>query len=319
MNVLVTGGAGYVGTMLVPMLLDQGHRVAVFDSLLYDIGPILPFFRRDGFSFARGDIRDRPSLESFARQADAIVHLAAVVGSPACAQAPQEAQSTNVDGTRNVAAVAGRSRPVVFASTGSCYGAVSDALCAEETPLRPLSLYGTSKVQAERVMLEECSAVVYRLATAYGLSPRLRLDLLVNDFVHRALHERRLSVYEGHARRSFIHVWDVARAVIFALDRPAAMTGRTFNVGDESQNRTKLEICQLIQRLIPDVRIEAGAPGTDVDHRDYAVSYAGIRALGFSTQVALEDGVRELCAALRWIDRREAFTNLARKAGRERS
>jgi len=302
MNVLVTGGAGYIGTTLVPMLLEQGHRVAVFDSLRYGIGPILPLFRHEGFSFRRGDIRDRAALAEFARGADALVHLAAIVGYPACDKAPDEARTTNVDGTRNVAAVAGRGRTVVFASTASCYGAVSDELCTEDTPLRPLSLYGTSKAEAEAIMLGECDAVVYRLATAYGLSPRLRLDLLINDFVHRALHEHKLSVYEGHARRSFLHVADIARAVILALENPSAMRQRVFNVGDESQNCTKLEVCRLIQNLLPQVQVEIRTDGTDPDHRDYAVSYARISALGFHSAVSMEEGIRQLAGALRWID-----------------
>lgn len=305
MNVFVTGGAGYLGTTLVPLLLDQGHSVVVFDSLKCGLGPILPFFRRPGFSFIRGDVRDQKSLDDAARDADALVHLAAVVGYPACARSPDEARSVNVDGTQNVAAAAGRERPVVFASTSSCYGAVKDSLCTEETPLRPLSLYGETKVQSEEIVQSQCSAAVYRIATAYGLSPRLRLDLLINDFVYRALHERQLRVYEGHYRRSFIHVYDIARAIVLALDHPSQTVGRVFNVGDERQNFTKLEICEAIARAIPGIHVEQCDDGKDADQRDYAVSYARIRDEGFETQIHLEDGIRELCAALRWIDRNE--------------
>lgn len=306
MNVFITGGAGYLGTTLVPLLLDQGHSVVVFDSLQFGVGPILPFFRRPGFSFVRGDIRDQESLNDAARDADALVHLAAIVGYPACARSPDEARSVNVEGTQNVAAAAGRDRPVVFASTSSCYGAVKDSLCTEDTPLRPLSLYGETKVQSEEIVQSQCNAAVYRIATAYGLSPKLRLDLLINDFVCRALHERELRVYEGHYRRSFIHVYDIARSIVLALDSPRQlMMGQVYNVGDERQNFTKLEVCEVISQLVPDVRIEPCDDGKDADQRDYAVSYARIRGEGFETQISLEDGIRELCAALRWTDRNE--------------
>jgi len=305
MNVFVTGGAGYLGTTLIPALLDCGHEVVAFDSLKSGIGPILPFFRRPGFSFVRGDIRDQKTLDDAAQTADALVHLAAIVGYPACSCTPDEARSVNVDGTRNVATAAGRDRPVVFASTSSVYGAVQESLCTEDTPLRPLSLYGETKVQGEEIVQAQCRSVVYRIATAYGLSPRLRLDLLINDFVHRALHDRHLRVYEGQYRRSFIHVDDIARSIVLALESAHGMDGKVFNVGDEGQNFTKLDVCQIIARLVPDIRIETCTEGRDADQRDYAVSYARIRDEGFQTEIPLEDGIRELCAALQWMDRSE--------------
>ena len=274
MKILVTGGAGYIGTTLVPLLLAEGHQVTVLDSLRFGISPMLPLFRHPRFAFVRADIRDRPSLAEPARTADAFVHLAAIVGYPACAQSPAEATAINVEGIANVAAVVGRGRPIVLASSGSCYGAVSEAICTEDTPLRPLSLYGQTKAQAEAILLDGCDAIVYRLATAFGVSPRLRLDLLVNDFVYRAVHERRLTVYEGRHRRSFLHVYDVARAIRLALDHAAELAGRVLNVGDERQNCTKLEMCRVIQQEIPGVSVEAAATGQDVDRRDYAVSYA---------------------------------------------
>jgi nucleoside-diphosphate-sugar epimerase len=201
MKVFVTGGAGYLGTTLVPLLLESGHSVVVFDSLKTNIGPILPFFRNPRFSFVRGDIREKGPLTDAARSADAFVHLAAIVGYPACDRSPEEARSVNVQGSRNVAAAAGRDRPLVFASTSSCYGAVEEALCTEDTPTRPLSLYGETEVEGEEVVRSQCNAIVCRIATAYGLSPRLRLDLLVNDFVYHALHERRLRSPDERLRK----------------------------------------------------------------------------------------------------------------------
>ena len=186
-----------------------------------------------------------------------------------------------------------------------------EGTCDEETPLRPISIYATTKAQCELILQEACDAIVYRIATMYGLSPRMRLDLLVNDFVHRALHEHRLTLYQGRARRSFIHVLDAARAIVLALERPELMVERVFNVGHESQNLTKLDVCRTIQQIVPGVEIDDSSTGQDTDRRDYLVNYARIRALGFNATVTLPDGVRELAGALRWIDRRDQFVNLA--------
>ena len=306
MKVLVTGGAGYVGTTLAPMLLAKGHQVTVLDCLLYGADPAgLP--QREGYSFIRGDVRDRSALESAAGGCDAIIHLGAIVGLGACEKNPALARQTNVLGSQNVAAVAS-GRPVVFASTGSCYGIVTRQLCTEDTSLHPLSVYARTKAQAERPLLE-AGAIVYRIATAFGLSPRLRLDLLVNEFVHRAIHEKVLAVYEGSASRSFIHVTDIARAMCFALDNAPLMRGQVFNAGSEKMNFTKMDICRMIQARLPQTRIVTDPTGHDPDQRNYAVSYAKISALGFTTQVTMEQGIDELATALRDIPDRRPYSN----------
>ena len=219
-------------------------------------------------------------------------------------------QST-FEGSANLATVVGRGRPVLLTSSGSCYGAVSEDVCTEDTPLRPLTLYGQTKAQAEQLLLDQCDAIIYRLATAFGVSPRLRLDLLVNDFVYRAVHEHQLTVYEGLHRRTFLHVCDVARAILLALDHAAELTGRVFNVGDERHNCTKLDLCRVIQQMVPGVAVEAVAKGQDMDRRDYNVSYARIRALGFQSTISLAEGVRELACVVPWIARREPFGNIS--------
>jgi len=311
MRILVTGGAGYIGTSLVPLLLEQGHDVCVFDSLQAagarpssrlpeGIEPLLPWFRNPRFSFRRADLRDRHALAAAIDEADAVVHLAAVVGQPACDRSPQEAQHINVEGTRTLAELVGPQRPVVFASTASCYGAVEGPVCTEETPPRPLSLYGRSKAQAEAILAERCRVVILRLATCYGLSARLRLDLLVNDFVCQALQERRLRVYEGHYRRSFLHVHDAARAIALGLERAEQMAGRVFNVGDERQNVTKLELCRLIARVLPGVEI-LQCRGHDAERRNYRLDCRRLANEGFRPSVDLEEGIRELVRALRWL------------------
>jgi nucleoside-diphosphate-sugar epimerase len=310
MKILVTGGAGYLGATLVPLLLEHGHAVTVVDVLRFGIEPMLPLFRHPRFSFVHADVRDRTALASHTRSADAFVHLAALVGYPACAREPKDAQSVNVEGSRNLGVAVGRGRPLIFTSTSSCYGAVANAVCTEDTPLRPLSDYGRTKAEAEAILLDQCDAVIYRVATAFGLSPRLRLDLLVNDFTYRALRDHRLTVYEGHYRRSFLHVYDIARAILLALDRSAEMVGRTFNVGDENQNCTKLDICRTIAKIIPGVTIEDSATGQDMDRRDYVVSYAKIAALNFHATISLDSGIRELAAALPWVTRCDDHANV---------
>ncbi len=309
MKVFVTGGAGYVGTTLVPMLLAKGHQVKVLDCLLYGADGLAGPAEHEGFCLVRGDVRDRAALESAARGCDAIVHLGAIVGLGACAKNPELARQTNVLGSENVAAIAS-GRPIVFASTGSCYGVVKGRLCTEDTPLSPLSVYARTKAQAERPLLE-AGAVVYRIATAFGVSPRLRLDLLVNEFVHRAIHEKVLEVYEGSASRSFIHVADIASALCFALDNAPVMRGQVFNAGSEKMNHTKMEICRMIQVRLPETRIVADPNGHDPDQRNYAVSYAKISALGYTTQVSMEKGIDELANALRAIPDRSRYSNAA--------
>jgi len=315
MKILVTGGAGYIGTTLVPMLLDIGHEVVVFDSLRFGVQPLLPFLRNPRLSLQRAEIRDRPVLKEAARDADAVVHLAAVVGHPACTATPDDAQTINVEGTLNLATIVGRGRPIIFASTSSCYGSVPEGTCDEDTPLRPGSLYGTTKAQAETILRDTSDAIVYRIATAYGLSPRLRLDLLVNNFVHRALHEHRIVLYQSTARRSFIHVQDVARAIVLALEQSRPMIGQVYNIGDENQNLTNIDLCRVIQRIIPDVEIDESSTAQDPDLRDYLVSYSRIRDRGFCPTIPLTEGIRELVGTLRWIDCRDSFGNLSMVSG----
>jgi nucleoside-diphosphate-sugar epimerase len=306
MKVLVTGGAGYVGTTLVPMLLAKGHQVKVLDCLLYG-ADLTALPDREGFSLVRGDIRDRAALESAAGGCDAIVHLGAIVGLGACEKNPELARQTNVLGSENVAVIAG-GRPLIYASTGSCYGIVKDALCTEETPIRPLSVYARTKAQGEEAMLA-AGATVFRIATAFGVSPRLRLDLLVNEFVHRAIHEKVLRLYEGSARRSFIDVSDIARAICFALDHAAPMRGQVYNAGNERMNFTKMEICRMIQARVGDVRIELDPAGHDPDQRDYAIAYGKLSALGYDTTVSMEQGIDALAVALRGIPDRSGYCN----------
>jgi nucleoside-diphosphate-sugar epimerase len=297
---LVTGGAGYVGTVLVPRLLDAGHRVTVFDSLRHGGIPLLPFFAHDAFRFVRGDVRDPAATKEVVRSADLVVHLAAIVGYPACMRHPELARQTNVDGTQNVTDALSSQQRLVFASTGSCYGKVS-MMCTEESPLNPISLYAITKSEGESIALEHGESVALRFATAFGSSPRLRMDLLINDFVYRAAIEKQLIVYEPQFRRSFIHVRDIARGLLLSIDQFDDVRGRAYNVGDESLNLTKGEIARRIRDHIP-FYLHFADIGHDPDARDYEVSYERIRALGFRAELTLDDGIRELLRVVRVID-----------------
>ena len=309
MRVLVTGGAGYVGCTLTPRLLEEGHEVVVFDSLLYGGRGLLPFFAHPNFRFVKGDVRDQAGLREAVKDADAIIHLAAIVGYPACKKDPRMAEDVNIGGTRNLLAVRSQSQPILYASTGSNYGAYSGSLCTESTPLNPISLYGISKTKAEADVLASGNALAFRFATAFGLSPRMRLDLLINDFTYRALKERNLIIYEKDFKRSFIHVRDMARSFAFALANLDRMKDDIFNVGSEKMNFSKEEIALRIQRKIP-FYLHFADVGKDEDQRNYAVSYEKIRGLGLDTTIDVDQGIDELIRAYSALDIRSEFSNV---------
>lgn len=297
LNVLVTGGAGYIGTTLVPMLLERGYRVTVVDKLLFGGTPIIPFFRYPNFHFTKGDIRDKVLMHKLVNDQDIVIHLAAIVGFPACAANPELAESTNVGGTRVLAQTVSRNQYVLFGSTGSNYGAVPSGFCTEETPLTPLTLYGATKTEAEQIILEETTSTAYRFATAFGVSPRLRLDLLVNDFTHQAIRQKSLVVYEASYMRTFIHVRDMARSFLFAIENYSKMRGQIYNVGGKKLNHSKKEVCEMIAKATG-AYIHFADVGKDADQRNYKVSYKKIRALGFEPTITVRAGIQELVRAL---------------------
>ena len=300
MNIAVTGGAGYVGSTAVPLLLSLGHRVRVLDSLRVGGEGLLTACPRDAFELVVGDVRDEDAVARAVTGADAIVHLAAVVGYPACRSSPQLAADINVEGTRTLLRVREPHQALLFASTGSIYGAVRDGVCTEQTPQRPLTFYGETKAEAEGLVLESGNSVSFRYATAFGVSPRMRFDLLLNDFTFQAIATGSLSVYESGFRRTFIHVRDMARSIAFALEHWDDLGGEAFNVGDESLNVTKAALVDLIARRVP-VDVTFSNMASDPDMRDYEVSYAKLRAKGFSTTIGLEEGIAELVRAARLL------------------
>lgn len=308
MKVLITGGAGYVGTALIPQLLEKNIKVHVYDNLLFGGDQILPFFRNPLFEFTRGDIRDLNSLKMAAVDADIIIHLAAIVGYPACRKDPDLAKSVNVDGTQNLINVTSNSQLILYGSTGSNYGAVED-ICTEESPLNPLSLYGQTKTLAEKMILENRKAIAWRFATAFGVSARLRLDLLINDFTYKAVTQGYLVIYEKHFMRTFIHVHDMGRAFLFGIENQGKMGGNVYNVGSENMNYSKEQICEMI-RVKTNAYIHYADVGEDADKRNYIVSYKKMNSLGYETTITVEEGIEELARVCSAIQFRNPYSNI---------
>ncbi len=299
MNILVTGGAGYIGTLLIPMLLERGHKVTLYDNFMWGIKPVLHFAAHNNLDIITADVRDEKTLHKHTAGKDVIIHLAAIVGYPACAADPGRAISINVDGTRNVInGMNSKDQLLIFASTGSTYGKV-DELCTEDTPIAPLTLYGSTKSEGEKMSLE-AGGVGLRFATVFGLSPRLRLDLLVNDFTYQAIHQKQIVLYEGHFRRTFLHAKDAALSYLFTLDNFEKMRGSAFNIGDNSMNYTKRDIAHLLKNYL-NYYLHEAAVGEDLDKRDYEVSYEKINALGYNVTINMNQGLEELIKVLAHI------------------
>ncbi|RMG42642.1 MAG: NAD-dependent epimerase/dehydratase family protein [Candidatus Dadabacteria bacterium] len=297
MKILVTGGAGYLGSLLVPMLLGRGYKVTVLDNFTWGVKPVLHFATHPELKIIGGDVRSRDVVNQAVTGQDMVIHLAAIVGYPACAADRDKAISTNVEGTRNIVEAA-RGKKLIFASTGSTYGKV-EGICTEESPIDPLTLYGSTKWEAEK-MITDAGGVALRFATVFGVSPRLRLDLLVNDFVYQAVHARQIILYEGHFRRTFLHCRDAARSYLTAIDYYDKMAGEAFNVGDNSMNFTKRQVAEKVREQI-DFYLHEAAVGEDQDKRDYAVSYDKIGQFGYKAEVSLEEGIAELLKVVPYI------------------
>lgn len=308
-KVLVTGGAGYVGSVLIPELLHKGYHVKVLDNLMYNSMSLLPYFVYDNFDFIKGDIRDEKAVQKALQDVDVVVHLAAIVGAPACHRDQRLAEEVNFAGTLNLDKYRSRSQGIIFASTGSNYGAVENGVCTEQTPLNPLSVYGVTKTNAEQHLLNSGNTVAYRFATAFGLSPRLRLDLMINDFAFQALKNGMLVVYEKHFKRTFIHVRDMARSFLFAVDNFDRVKNEIFNVGSEKANYTKEDICLKIKEKV-NYHLYFADVGSDPDQRNYEVSYEKIRSKGFETTISVDKGLEELIKAYRTISLIRPFSNV---------
>ena len=309
-SILVTGGAGYLGSTLVPALLAAGHKVTVLDNFMFRQSPLNQLCAEPGFDVVRGDARDEAVLRPLLRQADIFIPLAALVGAPLCDNDKQGAESINLGAVRTAIALMSPQQRILLPTTNSGYGIGEPGQhCTEETPLRPISLYGRTKVEAERAALDRGNAISFRLATVFGMSPRLRIDLLVNDFVYRAVTDRALVLFEAHFKRNYIHVRDVAGAFLHGIEHFETMRDRPYNVGLSDANLSKLELCQRIQAHVPKFVFLEAPIGEDPDKRDYIVSNARIEATGFRPRHSLDDGIRELIKGYRMI-RNAAYGNV---------
>jgi len=307
-HILITGGAGYVGTPLTKMLLEQGYKVTILDTLRWGPQSILQFFSNPDFTFIKGDVRNEQDVTKALKEVDAVIHLAAIVGYPACRKEPELSRDVNINGTKNLVECVNKKIPIFFASTGSTYGKLIEKFCTETTPLNPLSNYAEHKVAAEDIIKTNEQFVIYRFATAFGISPRMRLDLLPNDFTYKAVKEKTLIVYEKNFMRTFIHVRDMGMAFIFALENFEKMNGEVYNVGDNKMNYSKEQICLMIKEKI-DYYLHFADVGHDLDQRDYMVSYDKIHELGFHTSISMEQGIEELINVCQIINFNNPYYN----------
>jgi len=312
-RVLVTGGLGYLGSILCEHLLQAGFRVCALDNLMYGMGQqgLFHLCASPAFDFIKGDVRDEATMRSAVRQADVIIHLAAVVGAAACERDPTLATTVNLESVRLLNRLRAPSQLVIYPNTNSGYGVTSGALhCTEDSLLKPISLYGQTKVEAEKLLLDSPSAIALRLATVFGTSPRMRLDLLVNHFVYAAFKERYLVIFEKDFKRNFVHIRDVAECMIHAIQHAPRMVGRPFNLGLGSANLSKEELALKVKEHVPDFYVHFAPIGQDPDKRNYIVSNERLREAGFEARRSLEDGIKELLKGYR-MEGRPLFKNAA--------
>ena len=310
-KVLITGGAGYLGSVLTELLLSKGYKVTVLDNLMYKQTSVAPFAYHNNFKFILGDVRDEQTLKPLVKSHDILIPLAAIVGMPACKANPQATIDINLRQVQNIVAWSNKDQMILIPNTNSQYGS-STEIITEESPFNPLSLYAETKCNAEKAILDSGNGIAMRLATVFGMSYRMRLDLLVNDFVYKAMTDGTLVLFESHFMRNYIHVRDIANTFLFMIENYNECNNNAFNVGLTEANCTKLELAQTIQKFIPDLVIVQNEFKQDFDQRNYMVSNAKLESKGWKPEFSLEDGIQELIMGYQLIRKfkDKDFTNL---------
>tara|TARA_B100000767_G_scaffold273878_1_gene305285 strand:- start:784 stop:1716 length:933 start_codon:yes stop_codon:yes gene_type:complete len=306
-KILITGGAGYIGSVLIPLLLEKNYHVTVYDNLMYGGDHLVHYVSNKNFQFVKGDVRSSADLSAATKNKDIIIHLAAIVGYPACSGDPKLATNVNVQGTRNLLKNSSKNQTIFYASTGSNYGSL-DEVCTEDSKLNPLTVYAKTKTKAEELVVKRGNFMAFRFATAFGIAPRMRLDLLVNDFVYKMMSQNYLVVYEKDFMRTFIHIKDIARSFIYGIENFNKMKNEIYNVGNEKLNYSKEDVCNIIKDKVPGY-IYFSEIGEDKDKRDYIVSYKKIAKTGFKLQYTIDQGIDELVKTIPLLSFKSKFFN----------
>ena len=301
-NVLITGGAGYIGSVMTSRLLDLGFNVTVLDNLKFNQNSLHGVCSHPNFKFIRGDVREYHTISTAITDADYIIPLAAAVGAPLCDADPRYAKEVNVGSIKTLLDVKSKDQRILYPNTNSGYGIGDEDYCTEDSPLNPVSLYGTTKVEAEKMILDTGNCITFRLATVFGPSARMRTDLLVNNFTYKALKERVLVLFEQNFRRNYIHIQDVVNAFIHGMSSFETMKGNAYNLGLSSANLTKKQLALKIKEHIPVLEIMSSEFGQDPDKRDYIVSNNKLEKTGWSPTQSIDDGIRQLLTIYKMID-----------------
>lgn len=309
-RILVTGGAGYLGSILCEHLLHKGYLVTVIDNLMYRQTPLFHLCNNSNFDFVFGDVRNDKLIKELLKHIDVIIPLAAIVGAPACNLDPWMAKSINFDAIKLLNKLRSKNQLVIYPTTNSGYGTKSgDLFCTEDTPLEPISLYGKTKADAENLLLSSKNTIALRLATVFGMSPRMRLDLLVNHFVYAAITDGYVVIFEKNFKRNYIHIRDVASCFIYCIEHADKMVGRSYNVGLDEANLSKEELALKVKKFVPNFYIHFSEVGSDPDKRNYIVSNQRLKEAGFEAKISIDDGIAELLKGYTMM-RRSQFKNI---------